>query len=206
MYWGKDMDRNLTWLTEAGLDIKSGIDYTGGADKYISAIRRFYSNYEKNRDKVIEYYSAKDYESYMITVHALKSNAKMIGAMDLSKAFENLENAAREKNGSILEAKTDQVLFSYKELIDKLKPVEQFGEVQAVDEISGQVARQTADKLLEALDDFDDDLSKELACKLSGYPFRLTQKDMLKRAIEYVDDFMYDEAADIIREISVTIE
>jgi len=97
MYWGENMDLDLTWFTEAGLDVKSGIGYTGGEDKYMSAIRRFYSNYEKNRDKVIEYFAAKDYESYMITVHALKSNAKMIGATDLNSAFEMLEKSARER-------------------------------------------------------------------------------------------------------------
>ena len=57
-----------------------------------------------------------------------------------------------------------------------------------------------------ASDDFDDDLSKQLATKLAGYPFRMTQADKLKEAIAYIDDFMYDEAAQLIREIGQTIE
>ncbi|MCR4947360.1 MAG: hypothetical protein K5929_10505 [Lachnospiraceae bacterium] len=200
------MDLDLTWITETGLDIESGIGYTGEKGKYLSAIRRFYTNYEKNRDKVREYYSAKDYESYMITVHALKSNSRMIGALDLSSAFERLEKAARDGDATTIDTQTDNTMASYKSLIDRLKPIEKLGEMCAADEISGEVAKQTADKLLEALDDFDDDLSKELAGRLSGYPFRLTQKDMLKKASAYIDDFMYDEAAELIREISAAIE
>ena len=63
-----------------------------------------------------------------------------------------------------------------------------------------------AAQLLEALDDFDDDLSAELVKKLSGYPFRLTQKDRLAEAAAFIGDFLYDEAAEIIKEISGEIE
>lgn len=200
------MGMDLTWLSEAGLDIKTGMDFTGGEDKYLSAIRRFYSNYEKNKDKVSEFINAGDYENYMITVHALKSNAKMIGALSLSSAFESLELAARNKDTATINDQNDRTMSSYGDLINALKPIEQFGDVRAADEISADVARATADELLNALDDFDDDLSKQLVNKLMGYPFRITQKDLLKQAAAYVDDFMYDEAAEIIKQIYPAIE
>ena len=67
-------------------------------------------------------------------------------------------------------------------------------------------AKETASKLLEALDDFDDDLSMELAEKLTGYPFRMTQKGKLKEAVGLIGEFMYDEAAELIKEIMPAIE
>lgn len=197
---------DITWLNEIGLDTKTGIDYTGGSDKYLSAIKRYRTSYEKNKAKIVEYLEAKDYESYMITVHALKSNSRMIGAMRLGEAFEELEMAARNNSIEVIDAKTQPALEMYDELIQKLSPIDEFGDVRAADEISGDVAKATADKLLEALDDFDDELSKELAKKLSGYPFRITQKEKLKEAIAYIEDFLYDEAADVIREIYSAIE
>ena len=69
-----------------------------------------------------------------------------------------------------------------------------------------EAARRTADELLTALDDYDDELSKELALKLSCYPFRITQRDLLHKAGSFIDDFMYDEAAEIIKEIYPDIE
>lgn len=200
------MSADITWLKGAGLDIDTGIGYTGGEDKYVSSVQRFYKNYNKNRANVEEYYAAKDYENYMITVHALKSNAKMIGAVDLSASFEMLELAARNGDIDTIDQKTDPTMAAYAELIEKLSPIEDLGDVRAADEISADVAKETADKLLEALDDFDDGLSKQLIIKLSGYPFRTTQKDKLKEATAFVEDFMYDEAADIIREIVPAIE
>lgn len=196
----------ISWLDETGLDTKTGISYTGGQDKYISALLRFYKNYEKNRTKICEHLEAKDYESYMITVHALKSNAGMIGARDLSTLFETLETAARGNEIGLIEAQNAVALKEYDELIQKLAPIAAMGDVRAADEISAEVARETVDKLLEALDDFDDEEAKRLMTVLSGYPFRLTQAEKLKEAVVFIEDFMYDEAAAIIRQIAPEIE
>ncbi len=200
------MKYDLEWIAGLGIDIKTGLDYTGNEDKFVSAIQRFCKGYEKNKSKIDEFYGAGDYENYMITVHALKSNAKMIGAMGLSKMFETLEMASRNGDKATVDGNNAGTVNAYKDLVDKLKPVCELGDVKAPDEITAEEARETADKLLEALDDFDDDLSKELVNKLSGYPFRITQKEKLKEAIGFVDDFLYDEAAEIIKEIYETIE
>ncbi len=197
---------DITWLSETGLDTKTGISYTGGQDKYISALQRFYKNYERNRAKVCEYLEAKDYENYMITVHALKSNAKMIGARDLSTLFETLEMAARNNEIGVIEPQNAVALKEYDELIQKLAPIGSMGDVRAADEISAEVARETIDKLLAALDDFDDEEAKRLAKILSGYPFRMTQADKLREAVALIEDFMYEEAAEIIRQIAPAIE
>ncbi len=206
MYWGRRMNNDISWLNETGLDIKSGLDYTGGTDKYLSAIKRYRDNHEKNKDMILNSLGSKDYESFTITVHALKSNSKMIGAMRLGKEFEELETAARNGNTEAVEKNTKPALDLYDDLIAKLSPIDSLGEVHAVDEISAEIARETADRLLEALDDFDDDLSKELVSKLSGYPFRITQKEKLKEASAYIEDFLYDEAAEVIKQIYSSIE
>ena len=200
------MDYDFGWIEDIGLDTKSGMKYTGGRDKYISALQRFYKNHEKNSNKIKDFLRDKDYDNYMITVHALKSNAKMIGATELSGKFEKLEMAAREGEYDVISSDTQAVVSEYGELIEKLAPIGEIGEFFAADEITGEQALKIADQLLEALDEFDDDLSKELIVKLGGYPFRTTQKETLNKAKEYVEDFMYDEAADLIKEIIPTIE
>lgn len=197
---------DITWMNEAGLDTQTGISYTGNTEKYVSAVQRFYKNHEKNRVKVEEYFAAKDYENFMITVHALKSNAKLIGATNLSGQFEALENAAREQDTAVIVELTPQALQDYAGLIEKLKPVGEMGDLKAADEIPADIARTTVERLLAALDDFDDEEAKKQAKVLSGYPFRLTQAEKLKEAAAFIEDFMYDEAAEIIRQIATAIE
>lgn len=200
------MDYDLVTLIETGLDTVAGIGFTGNEEKYISAVQRFYKNHEKNSAKIQEFYKAKDYENYAITVHALKSNARMIGADGLSRLFEELEKAAKEGDTDTIERKTASALSEYAGLVGKLEPVVGHTEMHPSDEISAEEARRTADELLTALDDYDDELSKELALKLSCYPFRITQSNKLTEASGYIDDFMYDEAAELIREIYPHIE
>ena len=200
------MGIDISWLAEAGLDTKSGLSYTGSVEKYVSAVQRFFKNYEKNKIKVDEYYAVKDIDNYMITVHALKSNAKMIGATALSGSFETLENAARSNDIGIIDALTSTIMADYAALIEKLSPIGEMGDARAADEISADEAKEVAQKLLDALDDFDDDEAKKLAIKLSGYPFRMTQADILKEAIGYIEDFMYDEASESIKHIIPSIE
>ena len=195
------MGYDVKILEDAGLDVSKGIGYTGNEEKYISAIQRFYRNHEKNRLKIEEYLAAEDYENFMITVHAMKSNSRMIGALTLGDMFEELETAARSGNTGLIDHKTPSVLSAYDDLIEKIRPLGEMDTVKPADEISAEEALTTANKLLTALDDFDDELSKELALKLTGYPFRITQKELLTQAIGYINDFLYDEAAEKIREI-----
>ncbi|MCR5098581.1 MAG: Hpt domain-containing protein [Lachnospiraceae bacterium] len=200
------MDFDLSILDGSGIDCQTGMAYTGNKDKFISALQRYYNNYEKNRSKVEDFYEKEDYENYMIIVHSLKSNSKMIGATDLSKLFEELEMAARNNDIATVGEKTAACLKAYEDLYTALQPVGQMEQVRAADEISADEARDTVEKLLAALDDFDDELSNDLVKKLSGYPFRLTQRDKLKEASEHIENFMYDDAAEIIKEIAGTIE
>lgn len=199
------MGFDMTLLKEAGLDTDAGQGYTGGEDKYLSAVRRFIRNHEKNKAGIMEYHEERDLESYSIAVHALKSNSRMIGAAMLGNLFEELETAAKAGDTETIDDKTSAALASYDELIEKLKPVGGLDEVIVPGELSADEARDTADRLLAALDDFDDELSKELALKLAGYPFRITQRDMLEKAVGFIDDFMYDEAAELVKEIYPSI-
>ena len=46
------MEIDLGFLKDAGIDVKTGIEYTGGQEKYISALSRFFKGYEDNAAKI----------------------------------------------------------------------------------------------------------------------------------------------------------
>ena len=200
------MTIDLSFLPGLGVDAATGRSYTGGQEKYISALQRFFKAYDKNKKNADTFYENKDYENYMITVHSLKSNAKMIGASGLSECFERLEIAASNGDITTIESEHATTMDAYGKLVAGLRPIGKAETIKPTDEISGDEARVVAKQLLDALDDFDDDASAELAKKLSGYPFRLTQREKLKEATEFIADFMYDEAAEIVREIADEID
>ncbi|SDB43893.1 hypothetical protein [Butyrivibrio sp. INlla16] len=200
------MGYDFEFLEKAGIDTGLGMEYTGGQEKYISALSRYYRNYEKNLKNVEDSLGSNNLEDYMTYVHALKSNSKMVGNVKLAKAFETLELAAREKHMDTINNNHEKTLDMYKEFVLLIKPIGKANMAPPADEITGEEARKISKQLLEALDDFDDEKSSQLIGKLSGYPFRITQKEKLKTAASLVSDFDYDSAAEIIREIKETIE
>ena len=197
---------DLSFLDEKGISTEDGISYTGDREKYISAIQRYFKGYESNKRSVEDHLAKSDLENYCIKVHSLKSNSRMIGASHLGDLFEELEMASRNNDLETIKAKTDTALKEYSELIDILRPIGEMETIKVIGEISAEEAKETADKLLEALDEFDDELSGELVNKLLGYPFRLTQRQKVKEAENFISDFMYDEAAELIREVIPSIE
>ena len=200
------VDFDITQLEAFAIDTKTGLGYTGGKEKYLSALQRFYKSHAGNKSKIEAALAENDIENYTILVHAVKSNAKMIGAMDLSKRFEALEMAGKANYKAAIDANTAPTLQAYAELVSHLQPLGEMEQVKAADEISADEAREVVEQLLAALDDFDDEGSAKLAAKLAGYPFRITQKSRLREAADFIGDFMYDEAAEIIREIAAAIE
>lgn len=200
------MDFDIESLTRYGIDIYTGLDYTGGREGYISALQRFYKSSEKNKARIHSFMEAKDLENLEIVVHALKSNSKMIGALELSAGFEELEMAAKEKNMQAVLANIGHTLTKYSNILSVLEPLGVSETFKAPGEISADEAKDIADKILEALDNYDDELAAELIKKLAGYPFRITQRVRVEQAAELIDEFMYDEAAELIREIYPTIE
>lgn len=200
------MDNRFDWLEAQGISVKDGLAYTGGADQYAAALQRYYRGYTANRKAVEDFFAAGDLENYTVKVHALKSNSRMIGAMELASAFEALELAGRRGDTAYIAASTAAALALYERVAAILRPIGEQAAVKVPGAIDAAEARLVSSKLLEALDDFDDETSAELAAKLAGYPFRPTQKGKLREAANYIGDFMYDEAAELIREIVPAIE
>ncbi len=200
------MEFDFQWLEEQDFAVKDGIDYTGGKEKYIAALQRFYGYYESNKETLEAFHAADDLSGFGIRVHALKGNARMIGANKLADRFEQLESLANAGDKAALKDQFPDVLTLYHKTIDLLQPIGSLEKIQIAGELSAEEAGETAAALLDALEDFDDDLAAELARKLTGYPFRLKQKELLAKARTYINDFMYEEAEDLVREIIPSIE
>ena len=199
------MEKDIFKLEECGINVNLGIEYTGSREKYIRAIQHYFEAYDTNRTRVTQALDAMDMENYVITVHSLKSNSKMIGATELSSGFEVLEMAGRDGDIATVKAETPTILDYYDILIENLKRYCDYSDDPDAEIITADEARAIKDELLEALDEYDDELSARLVAKLFGYPFDDKYRTKLRNAKALIDDFMYDEAADIIREIAAAI-
>lgn len=104
-----------------GIDIKSGIVNSGSQ----RLLKKLFGDFSKvidwKKGQIEEYLENGNIDSYRIEVHALKSSANLIGALSLSKEFEELEKLAKEKDIDNIKQKTPAVLLHYKDFKEKLK-------------------------------------------------------------------------------------
>ena len=88
-----------TLLAEVkGLDIEEGLKNCGSEELYRTTIENFYKLIEVKSAKVEAFLAEENIYDYMVEVHALKNTTRMIGALELSGLFYELERLAKEEN------------------------------------------------------------------------------------------------------------
>ena len=200
------MEQKTQMLKDLGLNTDEGTGYTGGGEKYIAAVVKYVTSCDDNIREVLGLYESGNMEHYAVKIHALKSNSRMIGHTALFKAFESLEHAARNGDTDFVKAHHNETMELYTEFVKSATPLAESRKEPDAPAISAEEAAETAEELLTALDDFDDELSAQLAAKLSGYPFAGEDKNRIVEAKKYIGDYMYDEAAEIVKELRDSIK
>ena len=193
-------------LKEKGLNVEEGFDYTGEAEKYLAALQRFYRRSGNNLEAIEEAEAKKDYGELTLLVHALKSNAKTIGADRLSVISEEMENAGRMNDNDGMSKRLADLVAEYKKIIDIIRPYGEMEEVHPASEISAAEAEEAGKALIDALNDFEDEEALKQIRKLMRYPFRFTLINVLKNAERDIMDFEYTEALLKARRVISQIE
>ncbi len=199
-------DMTFDDLKEAGFNVEEGFSYTGDSEKYLAALQRFYRRAEKTVSSIKDFVSDSMYEELTILVHALKSNARTIGADDLGELAEKMEMLGKDGDNDRMMSLVDELLDKFARTVETIKPYGLMEAVHPASEISAEEAEKTGAELIDAVEDFDDDRALELIDRLMHYPFRFTLINVLKNAKEDIKEFEYTEALLKIRRVVSQIE
>lgn len=114
-------DEILTKVQALGIETEAGLCYCAG-DKafYIEMLQDFTNSFQDKFGNLQNFFEGKEWIQYETAVHALKSNLKIIGAMELSENARLLEFAAKELNAAYLELNHASFLQEYQTLAEKL--------------------------------------------------------------------------------------
>ena len=120
-----ELDRLPHWLKKAPhLDLVSGVEKCGSAQDYIDALYIFRSSIEDKTSRIRIALETRDYSTYTMLVHSLKSTAALIGANKLSEIARDLEKSSKKKEHSKLTVNTPAMLTIYKDLYNILSPLQ----------------------------------------------------------------------------------
>lgn len=110
----------LAQLSRVGINIDQGIAYCGDKEGFREIIAIYHTEGSKRQSQLERFFKEHDWKNYVITVHALKSNSKGIGANDLAELALNLEMAGKENRIDYILEHHEELMEQHEQLLDAL--------------------------------------------------------------------------------------
>ncbi|MBO5552564.1 MAG: response regulator, partial [Lachnospiraceae bacterium] len=105
-----DSKASLSRLREIGLNVDEGLGYAAGdTGFYLEILGDFCREFKEKSDYLQSFYEDGDIKNYEVLIHAIKSNARSVGAEELRVMAAKLEEAASE--GRVDSIKADHKAF-----------------------------------------------------------------------------------------------
>ena len=183
-----------------GLNVKEGIENSGSKELFLNLLGDYYKLIDQKSTKVEKCLADGLFRDYTIEVHALKSTSRMIGAMELSDMFYELEQLGNAGDQKTLEMKTPNVISLYRSYKAVLEPYgrqkEQEKQAVPVEEIL-----KALEDLKNAMDNFDLDGADAAMHILEGYAFPEEYQDRVEELSAYVADVAMEEVIKLAGEL-----
>ncbi|MBR6223464.1 MAG: response regulator [Lachnospiraceae bacterium] len=183
-----------------GLDYAEGVKNCGSLEGYHEALAVFYNTIEGKAGEIDKLYHDSDIKNYIIKVHALKSAARLVGALELSEKARLLEEAGNEENIEYIDNNTDELLVCLKSFSKKLKPILEKDEADdARPLIDESELSETFSAIAEYADAMDYDSIEMLLGYLADYRLPAKDKDRYDRLNTLLLEMKWEEIVELCR-------
>lgn len=175
-----------------GIDVAEGIKNCGSKEVFFDLVKDFYKLIDSKSLKIEECLKEDRIREYTIEVHALKSTARMVGAMQLSELAYELEKLGNENAKEEIEGRTPELLQIYRKYKVLLK---EYGESKSEEttKVSHIQKKATLMRVHDAVENFDMDEADKAMEELVTYEFSENMKEMVEKLGVYVADVAMEE-------------
>ena len=113
-YEAEEEEEASPYKSIPGIDYDAAVTNCGTEDTFVQALEIFYSTLDKKANEIETYERDKDIKNYTVKVHALKSAARLVGALELSADAKYLEECGDKNDVHEIETKTPALLSKYR--------------------------------------------------------------------------------------------
>ncbi|MBO6137796.1 MAG: response regulator [Lachnospiraceae bacterium] len=188
-----------------GTDRREALKASGSPEVLRQVMEQFVRTIPKKEALIRSLWKDGDIRNYTIEVHALKSSARLIGALELSKLALELENAGNENDIEKINAKTEALLYDYNTFRKSLAFLVKDDAIEGTGRelIDEDKLREGLEALKEVVEAFDFDSADMCVAELDKYEMPREFKDdfeELKLRLTEVDS---DGVLDILKKYGV---
>ncbi|MDD6305462.1 MAG: response regulator [Clostridiales bacterium] len=173
-----------------GLDVVEGIKNCGSKKLFFELLGDFYKLIEPKSIKLEKCLADGMLRDYTIEVHALKNTARMIGAMELSELFYQMEQLGNAGEQEQIVQRTPEVLELYRSYKTVLA---EYGKTEGKEVVSREEMRSTLMRLHDAMSNFDLDEADNAMKVLETYAFPEDMQEMEEQLSAYVADVAMED-------------
>lgn len=199
----EEMVQDMNSIRIDGVDVAAGFANCGGSKTaYLRLLDTAYRSGVIKLTQMREYAEQGDLEYYTIEVHALKSVANTLGAMELGAMAKTHEMEARAKNYIFVQENASELLYRYQFLLEEINRVlleNKSEEEQRVLDLTKEEQMELLYQAMECIDNFDDQKAAEHLQLLLDSLKKLDNRSAIENALNAVHIFDYDSAMEQIR-------
>ena len=198
---GSQADFMSRLYNSESFDIDSALKNCGTSELLYTTMKQFYTSIDEKALELQQYFEAEDWENYGIKVHALKSTSRLIGASELSKQAEHLENCANANE-------IPEILDKHKPLMDTflgykylLKPIVE-DELDEADkpEITSEDLSAKIAAIITCAEAFDLDGLDSIMKELSSVKLPLDFSEIFIKIQKCVDNVDFKELRNLLNQ------
>lgn len=188
-----------------GLDVAEGIKNCGSEELFLELLGDFYKLIEPKAVKLEKFLADGMLRDYTIEVHALKNMARMIGAIELSEQFYQMEQLGNAGEKEQIEERTPKLLEFYRSYKEFLADYGRKSPERQI-RVSPDILRQKLRHLHDAMDNFDLDAADETMRELETYAFPADMQPMVEQLGICMADVAMEDVIRLTEEMCEKLE
>lgn len=173
-----------------GIDITEAEKNCGSRELLKDVVKEFLTTIDPKADSIEKFAAEGDLRNYTVAVHALKSSARLIGAMELSQLAAHLEECGNKEDKKEIDEKTSELLELFRSYKDKLSAIDDSRKNENLPEIGEDELKGAFSDMKELLEAYDFDTADGIMDMLKEYriPEKYTEKyEKIKQLMAAVD-------------------
>ncbi len=187
------------WLSKLScIDTETAVKNSGSEEAFKAVLKIFFDSIPDKYAELDGSFSSGNWENYTIKIHALKSSARLIGALKLADEAERLEMAGKENDIDYIREHHTGVMEEYQGLRGALSPAFTEGTEEDKAEDAGKpVADQYLmdsiyEEIRDAAEAMDCDRVEDILKEISAYAIPDSEKERFGRVSEKAELLDYD--------------